>query len=49
MLTAMAGYDAFTQALTGPVLAPQVFTGATFTRAALTIIRETHSLPRPPS
>jgi prostaglandin-endoperoxide synthase 2 len=44
LLTAMVGYDAFTQALTNPVLAPQVFTEATFTRAGLTIIRKTHSL-----
>jgi prostaglandin-endoperoxide synthase 2 len=44
LLTAMVGYDAFTQALTNPVLAPQVFTEATFTRAGLKIIRKTHSL-----
>jgi len=44
LLTAMVGYDAFTQALTNPVLAPQVFTEATFTRAGLTIIRRTSSL-----
>ena len=39
LLTAMVGYDAFTQALTNPVLAPQVFTEATFTRAGMKIIR----------
>jgi prostaglandin-endoperoxide synthase 2 len=44
LLTAMVGYDAFTQALTNPVLAPQVFTEATFTRAGLKIIRGTRSL-----
>src|SRR4051812_359573 len=44
LLTAMVGYDAFTQALTNPVLAPQVFTEATFTRAGLRIIRRTSSL-----
>lgn len=44
LLTAMVGYDAFTQALTNPVLAPQVFTEATFTRAGLKIIRTTRSL-----
>ena len=44
LLTAMVGYDAFTQALTNPVLAPQVFTEATFTRAGLKIIRRTRSL-----
>jgi prostaglandin-endoperoxide synthase 2 len=44
LLTAMVGYDAFTQALTNPVLAPQVFTEATFTRAGLKVIRGTRSL-----
>jgi prostaglandin-endoperoxide synthase 2 len=44
LLTAMVGYDAFTQALTNPVLAPQVFNEATFTRAGLKIIRKTRSL-----
>jgi prostaglandin-endoperoxide synthase 2 len=44
LLTAMVGYDAFTQALTNPVLAPQVFTEATFTRAGLKVIRRTRSL-----
>jgi prostaglandin-endoperoxide synthase 2 len=44
LLTAMVGYDAFTQALTNPVLAPQVFNEATFTRAGLEVIRNTHSL-----
>jgi prostaglandin-endoperoxide synthase 2 len=44
LLTAMVGYDAFTQALTNPVLAPQVFTEATFTRAGLQIISRTRSL-----
>jgi prostaglandin-endoperoxide synthase 2 len=44
LLTAMVGYDAFTQALTNPVLAPQVFTEATFTRAGLKVIRTTRSL-----
>lgn len=29
LLTTMVGYDAFTQALGNPVLAPQVFTEAT--------------------
>ena len=38
LLTAMVGYDAFTQALTNPLLAPQVFTEATFTRAGLAIL-----------
>jgi prostaglandin-endoperoxide synthase 2 len=44
LLTAMVGYDAFTQALTNPLLAPQVFNEATFTRAGLGIIRTTRSL-----
>jgi prostaglandin-endoperoxide synthase 2 len=44
LLTAMVGNDAFTQALTNPLLAPQVFTEATFTRTGLTIITRTTSL-----
>ena len=44
LLTVMVGYDAFTQALTNPVLAPQVFNEATFTRAGLKVIRKTRSL-----
>ena len=44
LLTAMVGYDAFTQALTNPVLGAQVFNEATFTRAGLKIIRKTRSL-----
>jgi prostaglandin-endoperoxide synthase 2 len=44
LLTAMVGYDAFTQALTNPLLGPQVFTEQTFTRAGLRIIRQTKTL-----
>jgi prostaglandin-endoperoxide synthase 2 len=44
LLTYMVGYDAFTQALTNPVLAPQVFTEATFTAAGLRIIKKTRTL-----
>jgi prostaglandin-endoperoxide synthase 2 len=44
LLTAMVGYDAFTQALTNPLLGPQVFNEATFTRAGMKIIRRTRSL-----
>jgi prostaglandin-endoperoxide synthase 2 len=44
MLTAMVGYDAFTQALTNPLLSGRVFTEATFTRAGLRIIERTHTL-----
>jgi prostaglandin-endoperoxide synthase 2 len=44
LLTVMVGYDAFTQALTNPLLAPQIFNEETFTRAGLKIIRTTTSL-----
>jgi prostaglandin-endoperoxide synthase 2 len=44
LLTAMVGYDAFTQALTNPVLGPQVFTEETFTRAGMKVIRKTGRL-----
>ena len=44
LLTAMVGYDAFTQALTNPLLSSQVFTEATFTRTGLGIIGSTRSL-----
>jgi prostaglandin-endoperoxide synthase 2 len=44
LLTAMVGYDAFTQALTNPLLAPQVFTEDTFTRTGLKIIKKTRTL-----
>ena len=44
LLTYMVGYDAFTQALTNPLLSPQVFTEDTFTRAGLRIIRRTTEL-----
>jgi prostaglandin-endoperoxide synthase 2 len=44
LLTTMVGYDAFTQALTNPLLSPQVFTEATFTRAGLKTIRTTKRL-----
>jgi prostaglandin-endoperoxide synthase 2 len=44
LLTYMVGYDAFTQALTNPVLGPQVFTEATFTAAGLRIIKKTKTL-----
>jgi prostaglandin-endoperoxide synthase 2 len=46
LLTSMVGYDAFTQALTNPLLAPQVFTESTFTRAGMKIIGKTTSLQR---
>ena len=44
LLTAMVGYDAFTQALTNPLLSPQVFNEATFTRVGMRIIKKTRSL-----
>jgi prostaglandin-endoperoxide synthase 2 len=44
LLTYMVGYDAFTQALTNPLLGPQVFTEDTFTRTGLRIIRRTTTL-----
>jgi prostaglandin-endoperoxide synthase 2 len=44
LLTVMVGYDAFTQALTNPLLAPEVFTEATFTRVGLEVIRTTSSM-----
>jgi prostaglandin-endoperoxide synthase 2 len=39
LLTAMVGYDTFTEALTNPLLAPQVFTEETFTRAGMGPVR----------
>jgi prostaglandin-endoperoxide synthase 2 len=44
LLTTMVGYDAFTQALTNPLLAKNVFNRATFSKAGLKIIDETNSL-----
>ena len=44
LLTTMVGYDAFTQALTNPLLAKNVFNEATFSKAGLKIIDETKSL-----
>jgi prostaglandin-endoperoxide synthase 2 len=44
LLTAMVGYDAFTQALTNPLLAPRVFNENTFTRAGMKIIKRTRTL-----
>jgi prostaglandin-endoperoxide synthase 2 len=43
-LTAMVGHDAFTQALTNPLLAGRVFNEATFTRTGLRVISGTHTL-----
>jgi prostaglandin-endoperoxide synthase 2 len=44
LLTYMVGYDAFTQALTNPLLAPQVFTEDTFTATGLRILKKTKTL-----
>ena len=44
LLTAMVGYDAFTQALTNPLLSGRVFTEETFTRTGLRIIDRTSTL-----
>ncbi len=44
LMTTMVGHDAFTQVLTNPLLAADVYTEATFTRAGLTIIEQTENL-----
>jgi prostaglandin-endoperoxide synthase 2 len=44
LLTFMVANDAFTQALTNPLLARNVFTEATFTKAGLDLIGETDRL-----
>jgi prostaglandin-endoperoxide synthase 2 len=44
LLTTMVANDAFTQALTNPLLARSVFTEETFSPAGMRIITETHSL-----
>ena len=44
LMTRMVAYDAFTQALTNPLLARNVYGEATFTRTGLDIIDSTHSL-----
>ncbi len=44
LLTTMVAYDAFTQALTNPLLARRVYTEATFSAAGLAQIESTESL-----
>lgn len=44
LLTTMVGHDAFTQALTNPLMSERVHTPETFTETGLRIIRETTSL-----
>ncbi len=44
LLTTMVAYDAFTQALTNPLLARRVYNEATFSETGMRIIHETRSL-----
>jgi prostaglandin-endoperoxide synthase 2 len=44
LLTTMVAYDAFTQALTNPLLARNIFNEQTFSKAGMTIIKQTRSL-----
>jgi prostaglandin-endoperoxide synthase 2 len=44
LLTTMVAHDAFTQALTNPLLARNVFNEQTFSKAGMTIIQQTRSL-----
>ncbi|GAB2992040.1 hypothetical protein GCM10023080_067350 [Streptomyces pseudoechinosporeus] len=44
LMTAMVANDAFTQALTNPLLARNVFTDATFTKTGMKVIADTGSL-----
>jgi prostaglandin-endoperoxide synthase 2 len=44
LLTTMVAHDAFTQALTNPLLGRQIFTEATFSPAGMRVIEQTHSL-----
>jgi prostaglandin-endoperoxide synthase 2 len=44
LLTTMVAYDAFTQALTNPLLGRNVFNEDTFTKTGLDIIEKTRSL-----
>ncbi len=44
LLVAMVANDAFTQALTNPLLGQQVFTEETFTKEGMEIINETSTL-----
>ncbi|WP_329080532.1 MULTISPECIES: peroxidase family protein [unclassified Streptosporangium] len=44
LMTTMVAYDAFTQALTNPLLARNVFNEATFTGVGLDLIKKTKSL-----
>lgn len=44
LMGAMVSVDAFSQALTNPLLAPEVFNDTTFTKEGMKIIQETRSL-----
>jgi prostaglandin-endoperoxide synthase 2 len=44
LMTTMVAYDAFTQALTNPLLARNVFSEATFSTTGMAIIKGTKSL-----
>jgi prostaglandin-endoperoxide synthase 2 len=44
LMTYMVANDAFTQALTNPLLARSVFNEATFSRSGMTVIKKTRSL-----
>jgi prostaglandin-endoperoxide synthase 2 len=44
LMTYMVANDAFTQALTNPLLARNVFTDATFTKTGMGMIKQTSSL-----
>ena len=44
LMTTMVAHDAFTQAMTNPLLARNVFNEPTFSKAGMTIIKQTRSL-----
>ena len=44
LLTRMVGYDAFTHALTNPLMASCVHNEATFTKVGISVINDTNSI-----